>query len=102
MIDFGKYKGKSFEYVLNELEDYSYLVWMNEIGREIPNHIFNEAFKMHQNELITPSTNELLNGQFIFYIHCCDTFLNVITTHCITVENNTDYEKQKMDIKNQF
>ena len=62
MIDFGKYKGKSFEYVLNELEDYSYLVWMNEIGREMPNHIFNEAFKMHQNELIIPSTNELLNG----------------------------------------
>ena len=29
MIDFGKHKGKSFEYVLNELEDYSYLVWMD-------------------------------------------------------------------------
>ena len=70
MINFGKYKGKSFEYVLNELEDYSYLVWMNGIGKEVPNHIFNEAFKMYQNELITPSTNELLNGQFIFYIHC--------------------------------
>ena len=67
MIDFGKYKGKSFEYVLNELEDYSYLVWINEIGKEVPNYIFNEAFKMYQNELITPSTNELLNGQFIFY-----------------------------------
>jgi hypothetical protein len=62
MIDFGKYKGRSFEYVLNELEDYSYLVWMNEIGKEVPKIIFNEAFKMYQNELITPSTNELLNG----------------------------------------
>ena len=36
MIDFGKYKGKSFEYVLNELEDYSYLVWMDEIGKKVP------------------------------------------------------------------
>ena len=34
MIDFGKYKGKSFEYVLNELEDYSYLVWMDNIGKK--------------------------------------------------------------------
>lgn len=62
MIDFGKYKGKSFEYVLNELEDYSYLVWMNDIGKKVPTHIFNEALKIHQNELITPSINELLNG----------------------------------------
>ena len=62
MIDFGKHKGKSFEYVLNELEDYSYLVWMDKIGEKVPTHIFNEAFKMHQNELITPSINELLNG----------------------------------------
>jgi len=62
MIDFGKHKGKSFEYVLNELEDYSYLVWMNKIGKEVPVVILNEAFKMHQNELAVPSTNELLNG----------------------------------------
>lgn len=62
MIQFGKYKGKTVEYVFLELEDYSYIVWMNKIGKVIDNDILITSKKICQEFLNKPSANELLNG----------------------------------------